>query len=293
MAWNHPTNDGASETSLRSGKSPRWVRGVVAGLIVVIGAAIAVWLFFSASDGCDSSDVNEHTRGRIKEVKPETAPSKPVVVATNVASEKPKKVFKTYVDEKGVLRYEGGMAVRKPPVRTIKVGDHTPSIFKHVAEMQIEGLLQIEPGDMVFGTMDYGEAFTRSLQESFKEEIVINPEDDERTREMKQAVIDVKKDFKKRMALGEDVGKLMSDTREDLQRLGMYRQELENEVRKILDENLVDDNFTDQDVQDCYGAANKMLEEKGVAPLRMPSSLFMQAMRRSAKASQQEKENMK
>ena len=293
MAWNRPADDSATKKSLRSGKSPHWARGVVAGLIVVIGAAIAAWLFFSESDKRDSSDVEERTRGRIKETKPAVVHSKPIAMVTNAAPAKPKKVFKTYVDEKGVLRYEGGMAVRKPPVRTIKVGDHRPSIFKHVAEMQIEGLLEIEPGDMVVGTIEYGDNFTKSLRESFKEEIVINPEDDARTREMKQAVIDVKKDFKERMARGEDVGKLMSETREDLQRLGMYRQELENEVRTILNEKLLDDNFTDEDIQDCYSAANKMLEDKGVEKLRMPTTLFMRALRRSAKASQQGKENMK
>ena len=101
-------------------------------------------------------------------------------------------------------------------------------------------------------------------------------------------MIDVKKDFKKRMALGEDVGKLMSETREDLQRLGMYRMELENQVRNILNEKLADDSFTDKDIQDCYGAANKMLEDKGIAKLRMPSTFFMRAMRRAAKENQKE-----
>ena len=280
MAWNKPSED---KVKVRGEEGNFHLKGFLAGVIVVVGAAFVTWWLWPTGESAGETPPPQ-TKQRIKEVKPSA-------VNTNTApvvAEKPRKQRKTYVDSKGVLRYEGGMVVRKPPVRTVKVGDHTPSIFKHVAEMQIAGLLEIEPGDMVAGTISYGEEFTKSLQESFKEEIIINPEDDEKTREMKQAVIDVKTDFRKRMSLGEDVGKLMSETREDLQRLGMYRMELENQVRSILNEKLVDDSFTDKDIQDCYGAANQMLEDKGVAKLRMPSTFFMRAMRRAAKENQKE-----
>ncbi len=278
MAWNRPSGNGeAVSRPLQKRKGFRFsVKGAIAGAVVIIGAAVAAWWLWP--EGETRQDAASTKRGLIKEVTPAKAKQE----AAKTAEEKdPWKHFKTYTDTNGVLRYEGGMVVRKPPVRTVKVGDHTPSIFKHVAEMQIASLLQVQPGEMLAGTMDY-RGFAKSLKESFEDEIVINPEDDERTRELKQAVIDTKKDLRARMEKGEDVGKLMSDTRADFQRLGTYKMELANEVRRILDEKAANEALSDQDVRECYEAANLMLEEKGLRKLRMPGRIFVRSLREAA-----------
>lgn len=281
MSWNRSKGKEKKKEGKRRG-IPSALQVLLAVVILLAGVVIVVLCMsaFHSGDGKIEDRGQQPERKQIPQVPPQR-PQVPVE-EKKVVSDKPRKVFKTYTDEKGVLRYEGGMVVRKPPVRTIKVGDHKPSIFKHVAEMQIQGLLEIEPGDLVVGEIEYGKHFTDSLRESFKDDIVINADDDANTRECKQAVMEIKKELKDRMANGEDVAKLMSDSRADLQRLGMYRQELENQVRSILDEKLPHGELSDQDVKDLYAAANKMLESKGIPALRMPTKLFLRAMRRSA-----------
>ena len=53
-----------------------------------------------------------------------------------------------------------------------------------------------------------------------------------------------------------------------LQQLGLYRQELEQQVLMMSQ-----DGMSQQDYDDLVAAANKMLEERGSKPLELPSTV--------------------
>ena len=61
---------------------------------------------------------------------------------------------------------------------------------------------------------------------------------------------------------GEDIEKIMQETRAELQDLMRVRIKHENLFREQLK-----NCETEQDVDDLFKACNKMLEEKGIAPL--------------------------
>ena len=64
------------------------------------------------------------------------------------------------------------------------------------------------------------------------------------------------------MDRGEDIEQIMLDTRKEMQRLMVAKMQLKQifyEERKKCK--------TDQDVEELFGACNKILEEKGIAPL--------------------------
>ena len=76
MAWNKPTSNtvGATSSSRTSGrgKMPRLHRGLIAGVIVVLGAGLAAWLLTNGE--AVSRPLQEKGRGLIREVTPAAAP---------------------------------------------------------------------------------------------------------------------------------------------------------------------------------------------------------------------------
>ena len=111
---------------------------------------------------------------------------------------------------------------------------------------------------------DFDEEFEKSLSK----EIKINTEDSDEEREIKQAVIELRKELKERKASGESLSKLMIDTRNQLMELAGYRDELEQQVEKLK----ADNDFSEKDEEDLIKAANQMLEDRGVKPFVLPSA---------------------
>lgn len=177
--------------------------------------------------------------------------------------------LKTYRDERGILRYEGGARVpgQRQTGKPIVIGSHKPQIFKHAAEEHISYLMNFQLGQEVVGDMKYGDAFVKSFKESLDEPIEILETDDENTRELKQAVIETKADLKARMEAGEDIAKAMNDAMDECRRLGNYRHDLQVLLSEIRNDT---NQYSDKDIDDFIKAANAMLKEKGLKPIANP-----------------------
>ena len=143
--------------------------------------------------------------------------------------------------------------------------------FRHGAEIHIAGLIRLEPGSSLLGdsSLIYGKAFMNSFKKSLEEPIIISEEDSDEVKDLKKAVIETKVELKQRMDAGEDICKIMCETRDDLKKIGLYRDELNRQLIELGK----DGQYSEQDMNDFVSAANQMLSERGAKPLSMPRIL--------------------
>ena len=144
-----------------------------------------------------------------------------------------------------------------------KVGHY--KIFKSRADNDIAFLVATEPGTMVLGNRSVGPDFENHFLKSIETPIIVSDDDSEHDRALKRAVIAAKCELKAAYDRGEDIGKIMDDTRSEIQRIARYKAQLEKEILKQLHK----DGTTAEDAEDAIAAMNKMLEAKGIAPLQL------------------------
>lgn len=241
---------------------------------VVLFLALIAWLMLPSAENDESKPTTKKiaTTKKLNEKKAQKAETN-VVKRTKAKSEKPKERPPQRVGEirdgyrllcDGTLHRVLGVVTNKPG--KFSIADKT---FKHSADVELGNLLMVEPGDDLLGdTAGMYRGFNKEFDEALAEPIEYSDGDTPIQREMKQAVNELRKELKDRRANGEDIEKIMEDTRNQLKELSLYRQELEDEVRK-----LSTDDLTQKDYEDLVEAANQMLKERGIKPLEMPSTL--------------------
>ena len=247
------------------------------GVGIVSLVSVVAWLMTPADENIENNESKSKTKKiattkKLKEKKiPKVATN--VVKQTKAKSEKPKERPPQRVGEirdgyrllcDGTLHRVLGVVTNTPG--KFSIADKT---FKHSADVELGNLLMVEPGDDLLGdTAGMYRGFNKEFDEALTEPIEYSDDDTPIQREMKQAVNELRKELKDRRAKGEDIEKTMEDTRNQLKELSLYRQELEDEVRK-----LSTDDLTQKDYEDLVAAANQMLKERGIKPLEMPSTV--------------------
>ena len=244
---------------------------------VVLFLALIVWLMLPSAENIENDESSPKTKRiattkKLKEKKiPKVATN--VVKQTKAKSEKPKERPPQRVGEirdgyrllcDGTLHRVLGVVTNTPG--KFSIADKT---FKHSADVELGNLLMVEPGDDLLGdTAGMYRGFNKEFDEALTEPIEYSDDDTPIQRELKQAVNELRKELKDRRAKGEDIQKIMEATRNQFNELSLYRQELEDEVRK-----LSTDDLTQKDYEDLVAAANQMLKERGIKPLEMPSTV--------------------
>ena len=247
------------------------------GVGFVLLVSVIAWLMIPADENIENNESKSKTKKiattkKLKEKKiPKVATN--VVKQTKAKSGKPKERPPQRVGEirdgyrllcDGTLHRVLGVVTNTPG--KFSIADKT---FKHSADVELGNLLMVEPGDDLLGdTAGMYRGFNKEFDEALTEPIEYSDDDTPMQREMKQAVNELRKELKDRRAKGEDIEKIMEDTRNQLKELSLYRQELEDEVRK-----LSTDDLTQKDYEDLVAAANQMLKERGIKPLEMPSTV--------------------
>lgn len=244
---------------------------------VVLFLVLIAWLMLPSAENIENDESKPKTKKiattkKLKEKKVRKAATN-VVKQTKAKSEKPKERPPQRVGEirdgyrllcDGTLHRVLGVVTNTPG--KFSIADKT---FKHSADVELGNLLMVEPGDDLLGdTAGMYRGFNKEFDEALAEPIEYSDDDTPIQREMKQAVNELRKELKDRRAKGEDIEKIMEDTRNQLKELSLYRQELEDEVRK-----LSTDDLTQNDYEDLVAAANQMLKERGIKPLEMPSTV--------------------
>lgn len=250
-------------------------KGTLALILVLAIGAGAYWYVTNALPKVKESIEEKVEKKPIEEVEGAVAPAETKTVS-EVEEVKPKKPLPPQrVGElrdgyrllpSGKLHRVLGIVTNTPP--KISIAEKT---FKHSADVELGHLLMVEPGDDLLGDSEgMYRGFKKELEEALAEPIEYDKDDTEFQRELKDAVIDLRKELVARMKAGEDVEQLMEDTRNQLKELALYREELENQVKRISGE---DASMTQEDYDDLVEAANMMLEERGSKPMELPMSL--------------------
>ena len=147
--------------------------------------------------------------------------------------------------------------------------DWLEKTFPEPADQLIAGLITIEPGETVIGSPEsYYRNFADQFQSALMNPIRIDKDDDQYTRELKEAVKATRDELVSRLKAGEDIVEIMVETRKQYQELGLYRNELRDLVRK----NLADGEISASEYEDLVKAANIMLEDRGGKPLDLPET---------------------
>ena len=280
MAWNGNNGKNTSDTLTEkrpadggTRKIPSIMRGGVAAFLVVVLAAGVWWCLAHCSGKQEQNDSSPSTRKAMKE-KENPVPhihKKTAVPANEVSAP-----HSNIPPEQQVMHTNlYGYVINRPHTAVVITNKHDDAdksleerVFTNSADQKIAGLLMLEPGELLVGDASslFGRGFTRAFLKSLESPIIITKDDDETTAELKRAVRDTKVEIKARFDAGEDIAELMAKERDELQAIGLYRKELENEIRKIAR----DDTISESDMADFVKAANLMLQERGGKPLEMP-----------------------
>ena len=276
MAWNGSSEKNTSGTSAAkrpvggARKSPSIMRGAFAALAVVALAAGAWWWL---------------ARRAPEPVAPEKPkrPTKasPPVVAKPTPQPKPKDYSaldniqlrrlpesETNNLTEAQVKYWRMFHPWPPPDKDQPKAKHGKyHIFETRADNEIAFVLATEPGTMVIGNRSVGPDFESRFLKSLEKPIIVSKDDSEYEQNLKRAVIEAKLNLKDALDRGEDIGKIMDEARDELQKMARYRAQLEKEATVLLHRGAMGA----ADAEDVIKAVNKMLEEKGIAPIELNS----------------------
>ena len=270
-----PTN---KTTQKRSGRSNSRTTSVilaaiaVPAVIAVIVVGVMALCFFMQSDSPSKNKRDDKGRKLIAEAVPQISRSEHEQKAKyDIRREKPKPKF-WEVDASHTNGFSEAM-IRKwkvmhypPPcyTNTISLTEEPPeyAIFTHPSENRIAAYLTIEPGQSMVGSPVYGAWIEEDFLKSCEEPIFHNPEDDDRTRELKNAMRQVKIELQERIRNGERLSDILNETHRELQKLSAARQEMQS----LIHEGSINAE-TEEELDDLIKAANMMLERKGIAPI--------------------------
>ena len=97
------------------------------------------------------------------------------------------------------------------------------------------------------------------------EPVEIKEDDSEEDKRIKQEVEATKHELAARLKAGEDIGAVLEETREELRRMAAYKESVMETARDEIMKNAT----STADVDAYHEAMNKMLESKGLAPVKM------------------------
>ena len=271
MAWNgsHQSQSAESEAEGQTPSAKNDKIGLTYFIIlaVVVAVAAAAYFAFRGNRGGQSPRGEpEPSRGKIAEVKPAAAPK-----AEEAVPEAPKPIDPnarpTRVGEvvNGYVMLPSGRIHRRVGVITNAVGRQAKApyaIFKHRCNNEIACYLSLKPGDVLVGTRQYTGRFKDEFLKSIETPIIVAQDDPPEIAQLKRDVVAARLQLKDALDQGEDIEQIMVDTRNELQLL----MRVKNSIQHLFNQE-VKQCETEQDVDDYLEACNKVLAEKGIAPI--------------------------
>lgn len=250
--WNRP-----SSTRPPVQKKPSALRGVVAGLVVVVLALAGAWYFLG--DSLTSAAPKDKKTKTIKEVKPvkverETPRGKSVEVA-KVESAKTKSVDKVKTDADAATNASEVAEVPKKPKQKL--------VFKNGTDELIYLAVFASKGATIPPLPQMTSKDTDKFIESLRKPIEIDPDDPEHVKTMKNQVNEVRQQIAGLIAQEPDkeLSQILNDHREDFNNTLNLRAD----AQKAYDE-LVESGDAEA-AAEYRKKANEFLEQYGAEPI--------------------------
>ena len=267
MAWNRPSEEAASSSLQRGkrlsdvrrkgGRAP--LRGLLAAVIVVIGAVLAWYLLSQSNDR--TIEESGKSRGLIPEVAPATNRT-----AVSLLKRRPK--------SRQNVTASVGTLPDLPPLTNLPTrvyGEINGSnlfprpLFKTREENHIAGLLTAPPGArcILNGFMPgEEERFRKSLDVAVEFEDRDTPDE----RATKEFMIELKKELKERVAAGENMTDIVQELRRQRNELANMKDKLVQQFAMLQNEGTV------EEIMQFYEEANGILDEYGMEHLALRSN---------------------
>ena len=279
MSWNG-SNQSKTAASMPGGQSPATksdnlgLTYIITFTVVVAVAAVAAYFALRGERGGQSpGEQPEPSSGKIAEVVPATnAPTQVERPAATGAVEAVSEVPYWEVDASQTNGFSPAMMKkwehRHRPKYEFNLPKRQPRakyrIFRHRSENEIAALLMAKPGAAMIGRPRYV-GLTEDFMKSCEEPIIVTADDDEYTAKLKRDMIQAKIELRQRMADGESLEQIIEDTRAEYRKMSEYRRTLTKEVMGMIRK----DDISAEDVDLFVEAANKMLDAKGIAPIKI------------------------
>ena len=273
---NQPNGNGSKATADAPSSRQRLLksRPVVIVALVALLAVVAFLVVRRGTGNGEQATEEKARKTRIARDKapkvPQTAPKPPAPpkveepkpVDPNARPTKVGEIVNNYIKlPSGKLHYIRGEVTNNVAETSRDWFD----VFDHRCETEIACLLTLEPGETLVGTPVYRGRFVKEFLKSLETPIIPDKDDPQEIRDLKKAVTEAKIELKAAYDRGEDIEQIMLDTRSQLQDLAAYKHTLEAELKNTIRNNAT----SDADIDEFIEAANRLLEEKGVAPLKL------------------------
>ena len=216
MSWNGSNLGGAEAPKVEAvKKAPSMGKGLLAGLIVIVLAAVAVW-FFVLNKDVDEPKEEQAPSKTIAEVKPRTQP------LPTVTRESLKKMVKDKTGSDVVLapwgyytNKQGKVVARTRPPFIIGGKSNRPKIFASPAEDQLDGIVNTPLGENYYDDR-LPENFEDEFAYSLTNKIEILETDTPEIADRKQRVIEAKETLIQAQKEGRNIREVMLEAKKDM-----------------------------------------------------------------------------
>ncbi len=300
MAWNG--SDGAADAPRKSerrraagsGAAPRPIpsakgmsqlRGILAALVVVIGAWFAWWMLSPQAAVEMKETVQQKTKPTLQP-RVTQRPASPTEVERLPVDERrtvtgkiikvPKNPFGTPIPKdleyKALWEYTPEDYARIDPGYAARherfLAAQAANPWKTPSDRSLAMLMFAKDGNMGL-LIPFDARFKDKFLQSLETPIEIDLENDsEELQSQKRDMIEVRNFLKERVDAGEDIVEILNDTYRHNKRIADLRNNLQRELREL--EKTAQ---SVEEVQDYIDAANKMLEREGAGRIGLPLAL--------------------
>ena len=254
--WNGSDRRGDSAPIKPKAKKPSPMRGVLAGGLVVILAAVAYFVFFAGKD--EPQKVEKKTPAKIKTVKPAVTNRYTAANRNDLRKKIEERTGKPIAPYGYYTNKEGKVVARTRPPFIAGGKAVSRSLFASPAENQIDGLVNTPLGGNYYD-YDVPENFDEQFAYSLTNRIVIKDDDPPDIAARKQRVIDAKEDLIKAKKEGQDLRQVMLEAKQEM------KKKFEDYI--FFEQGLTElrvNNASDEEIAEYALAAKKMMEEKGI-----------------------------
>ena len=268
MAWNKPSEEKRVE---RKGGGGQWnvhLKGLVAALIVVIGAAIVAWVVLFGGDDVPAQRTRHKAQGTtIPDAAPavtnRAAPAAVEVTAPKPAKREIPRKPDGSVDWTKIKPHElpSEMVASDAPAP-----EPAPPVFSNAADQVLAMVISTPPGQEIPPIVGLGDDLEVQFFKSLEKPIEVGEGDTPEIRALKENLIATKRQIMELIDSGKTVTQILQEHREVF-----------NENRKDYAESqaIVDQFVAEGDVESARAyveKANAVLEKSGAPLLQMPKT---------------------